>query len=250
MKKLGCIALLLSVVLSFIACGKEGGENVLTKKDTDFLTEKHWEYNILTCTEVLFFGEDGRFSYYETCGNPVGDYDMYDTYSYDAEKKIITAHGCDSTVEDKEIEVLRHVEGSLLVRVDGVIKEFCTDNDVPSPITDKYDELEGYSAYLAIRNIENGMIETAPAYMDMDAGGKALIREEKLADTVEFYNLYEELIHPEGEEPDKMSSEFTKLQMEDVAYSEDNSFSAGYVWYNDDLEITKIVYYGSMEIWE
>ena len=250
-KKFVKIFLCITLVMSLFACGNSNTGSSENKEEyPEFLTENSWEYNTLSCTEVLSFREDGSFSYYETCGNPVGNSDMYETYSYDEEKKIITVHGYDDTVEDMEIQVLRYVEDCLLVRIDGAIKEFYAENDVPSPISDMYDEVEGYSAYLAIRNIEDGMIETAPYYMDMDAGGKALIREEKLADTVQFYHLYEELIHPSGEEPDEMSFEFTELKLEDVAYSVDNSFSSGYVWYNEDLEITKIVYYGSIEIWE
>ena len=199
---------------------------------------------------ILVFDKDGTFSYYETCGNPVGDSDMYETYSYDKEKQVITVHSSDDSLEDMEIDVLRYVKDSLLVRINGSIKEFERNNDVPTPVSDVHDKLEGYSTYLALRNIENGMIETAPAYVDMDAGGRKFIREEKLADTVEIFNLYEKIVHPDGEKPDELTTEFSELTMEDVAYAEDNSFSAGYVWYNDDLEIIKIVYYGSMEIWE
>lgn len=259
MKKRSYIALLLITLLFVTACGRGNGgisteagteTGTETESDTDFLTEKRWEYNTLSCTEVLVFDKEGTFSYYETCGNPVGDSDMYETYSYDKEKQVITVHSSDDSLEDMEIEVLRYVKDSLLVRINGSIKEFERNNDVPTPVSDVHDKLEGYSTYLALRNIENGMIETAPAYVDMDAGGRKFIREEKLADTVEIFNLYEKIVHPDGEKPDELTTEFSELTIEDVAYSEDNSFSAGYVWYNDDLEIIKIVYYGSMEIWE
>ena len=175
---------------------------------------------------------------------------MYETYSYDKESQVITVHSSDDSFEDVEIEVLRYVKDSLLVRIDGTIKEFCRNNDVPTPISDVLAQLEGYSAYLSLRNIEDGMIETALPYIDMDSGGRKYIREEKLADTVEIYNLYEKIVHPDGDKPDEITTEFTELTIEDVAYSEDNSFGAGYVWYNDNLEIEKIVYYGYMEIWE
>ena len=257
LKKYLCMVLCLMMVISCVACGQSDGDSTKgesskePESDADFLTEKRWEYNTLSCTEVLYLGEDGTFSYYETCGNPVGNSDLYETYSYDKEKKIITAHGSDNEVEDMEITVLRYVKDSLLLRIGGNIKEFCVKNDVPTPMdSNMYEKLEGYCAYLALRNIEKGMIETAPAYVDMDAGGRKLIREEKLAETVEFYDLYEELVHPDGDKPDERKVEFKELVLEDVALSEDNSFSAGYVWYNDDLEIVKIVYYGSMEIWE
>ena len=38
--------------------------------------------------------------------------------------------------------------------------------------------------------------------------------------------------------------------IEDAIQLGENGFSAGFVWYNENLEITKIVYYGLLEIWE
>lgn len=247
-KFLGTI-LCLILVLSVTACGS--GE-VKKKKSTypDFLTGKDWEYNTLSCTEILHFHKDGGFAYYEACGNPVGNSDCYETYSYDEEAEIVTAHGYDDSVEDMKIAVLRYTDDSLLVSIDGVIKEFYEDNEVPSLIGDMYEKVEGYSAYMAIGDIHDGMIETAPSDFDADAGGLELVRKEKLSDTAVFYWLYEEIIHQEGEESDEITTEFTELKREEVAHSEDNSFNSGYIWYDENLQITKIVYYGSLEIWE
>ena len=230
--------------------GEEEKQETRDEIYPDFLTKKDWKYNTLSCTEKLHFQEDGTFSYYEACGNPVGNSDCYETYSYDEDKGIVTAYGCDDSVEDLEIVVLRYTEESLLVSIDGAIKAFYTDNEVPSPIGDTLDKVEGYSAYMAIGNIKDGMIETAPANIDVDAGGLELVREEKLSETALFYSLYEQITHLEGEAPDKINTEFTELKREDVVQSEDNSFNYGYVWYNEDLEITKIVYYGLLENWE
>ena len=101
-----------------------------------------------------------------------------------------------------------------------------------------------------VSDIKDGMIETAPANFDVDAGGMELIREEKLSETSSFCSLYEIITHLEGETPDKINTEFAELKREDVAQSKDNNFDYGYIWYNDDLEITKIVYYGLLENWE
>lgn len=247
-KKFLSIILCFTLLLSTVACSGEGQKGKGTYPD--FLTEKDWEYNTLSCTEILHFHKDGGFSYYEACGNPVGNSDCYETYFYDEDTGIVTAYGYDESVEDMEIAVLRYTEDSLLVCIEGAIKEFYTNHYAPSLMGDMYEKVEGYSAYVAIGDINDGMIETAPSNFDVDAGGRDLIREEKLSETAEFYQLYEEIIHPEGEEPDKITTEFTELKREDVSRSEDNSFSSGYIWYDDNLEIIKIVYYGLLEIWE
>lgn len=269
MKEKAFLNMILCVMLLFCvtACGsrenkeleKQGEQNVQGEQQVqgqkdetypDFLTNKDWKYDTLSCTEILHFGADGQFSYYDDSGNPVGNSDCYETYSYDEEKNIATAHGIDDSVEDLEIAVLRYTEDSLLVSIDGAIKEFYTYDEVPSLISDMLDKMEGYSAYMAIGSIKDGMIETAPANFDVDAGGLKLVREEKLSKTASFYSLYEIITHLEGEQPDKIETEFAELKREDVAQSEDNSFNYGYVWYNEDLEITKIIYYGLLENWE
>ena len=235
--KILCLILLFHIT----SCGSGKEEQ------SHFLTEQEWEYDNLSCMEILSFQKDGRFSYYEACGNPMANWERYETYSYDDDTGIITVHG--EGVEDSEIAILRHTEGKLLVSIGGVIKEFHMNSDVPYLFSNMRNKLSGYSAYLAIGDIYDDMIEVAPSDFDVDAGGLESVRKEKLTETAIFYQLHEEVIHSE-EEGDKVTTEFTELNREDVARSEDNSFSYGFVWYNDNLEITKIIYYGSVENWE
>ena len=159
-------------------------------------------------------------------------------------------YGYDDSIEDLEIVVLRHTNDSLLVSIEGKIKEFYTYSEVPNVNDDMYEEVRDYSAYTAIGNIAEGMIKTAPSNVDMDAGGRELVREEKLSDDVVFYQLNEEIIHMEGDEPDRTTAEYKELSREDAVQLGENGFSTGFVWYDDNLEITKIVYYGVLEIYE
>lgn len=243
------IMLSLLLLVCVTGCGDAGAKKQKGMYP-DFLINRNWEYNTLSCTEMLRFYEEGRFSYYETCGNPVGDSDCYETYSYNEDTCTITAYGYDDSIEDMEIAVLRYTDDSLLVSIEGMIKEFYTYSEVPNVNDDMYEEVQDYSAYIAIGNVADGMIKTAPSYVDMDAGGRELVREEKLSDDVLFYQLSEEIIHVEGDEPDKTKVEYMELSLEDAIQLGENGFSAGFVWYNENLEITKIVYYGLLEIWE
>ena len=215
----------------------------------DFLTEKTWEYNTMTCTEVLSFGDDGSFSYYETCGNPVADSDLYDTYSYDEKTSIITVYGYEEGMEEIKIEVLRYTEDSLLVRMEDKIKEFYVDSEVPNLSgEEEYDDLVGYSAYVAIIDVEQNTIKTAPYGYDPDAGGKETLREERLAEDVVFFDLFIKTVYTEEDSVTTISYE--ELSHMDATNDEDNSFGIGYIWYNDDLEIEKVIYYGALEVWE
>ena len=42
-----------------------------------------WTRDVAHDTETIRFGEDGRFSYYCGCGNPVNDSDLCEGYIYD-----------------------------------------------------------------------------------------------------------------------------------------------------------------------
>lgn len=245
----------LSIILCLILLfGVTACDNIGSKKSKgaypDFLINRDWEYNTISCAEILRFREDGTFSYYEVCGNPVGDSDCYETYSYDEGTGTITAYGYDDSIEDLEIDVLRYTNDSLLVSIEGVIKEFYTYSEVPNVSDDMYEQVRDYSAYTAIGNISDGMIKTAPSNVDMDAGGRELVREEKLSDEVLFYQIDEKIVHVKGDEPDRTTVEYAELSREDAVQLGENGFSAGFIWYDDNLEITKIVYYGLLEIWE
>lgn len=241
-KRLAGLGMVILLLLTISGCRQEKGTY------PEFLTGKDWQYNTLVCMEVLHFSDEGNFSYYETCGNPVGDSDLYETYSYDEETGVITVYGYEKGMEEKQIKVLRYTEDSLLVEMEDGIKEFYVDGQVPSLSGDEYEYVAGYSGYAAIISIDGNRIKTASSGYDPDAGGEETIREEKLAEDAVFHELYMETVHTEEE--DTASFEYTELTLADAAYSADNSFKIGFVWYNEDLEIEKIVFYGALEIWE
>ena len=77
--KLFCKIACMILLLGMMACGSEE-EKQQEGTYPEFLTAHEWEYNTLSCREILHFHKDGRFSYYEACGNPVGNSDCYDSY--------------------------------------------------------------------------------------------------------------------------------------------------------------------------
>jgi len=75
-------------------------------------------------TEYLTFYDNGRFSYYCLCGNPVDDSDMYSTYTYDSDSKTIWLH-CDFDENVKmSIKIISYDEDNLKLDFDGEIRDF------------------------------------------------------------------------------------------------------------------------------
>lgn len=76
-------------------------------------------------TETICFGEDGSFSYYCSCGNPVNDSDLCDGYTYDDATKTITLDYIESTDEIVTIiKIVKCDENSLHLDFDGEIRIF------------------------------------------------------------------------------------------------------------------------------
>ena len=64
-------------------------------------------------TEHLSFSSEGDFSYWCSCGNPVDNADICETYSYNPETQIITLH-CYGPNET--IKVIKHTEKQLVLK--------------------------------------------------------------------------------------------------------------------------------------
>ena len=74
------IAAIIIVVAGIMLAG--GGKS---EKKPEFLTEHEWLHYDCACDETISFGDDGHFAFYSDEGNPVGDSDLYDKYTYDSE---------------------------------------------------------------------------------------------------------------------------------------------------------------------
>ena len=64
-------------------------------------------------TEHLSFSSEGDFSYWCSCGNPVDNADICETYSYNPDTKTITLH-CYGPNET--IKVIKHTEKQLVLK--------------------------------------------------------------------------------------------------------------------------------------
>lgn len=102
---------------------QDENEEITTEKEAltypEFLTKNLWERNNGSCTEVIYFLDNGDFGYSCSCGNPVGDADLYQEYSYDEKTGIITVYGEDNIT----IEVIESDDDSLTLQLPEELEE-------------------------------------------------------------------------------------------------------------------------------
>ena len=113
------------VAIIFLATGMMLEGCGLSDERPEFLTAHEWVHYGSASNETISFGEDGHFAFYGDEGNPVGNSDLYDRYSYDSESKAIKL----KPEGDMKIKVLRHEKSRLLLDIDGDVKEFFDGKD-------------------------------------------------------------------------------------------------------------------------
>lgn len=236
------IAAIIIVVVGIVLVGCSNSD-----ERPEFLTAHEWIHYDSACDETISFGDDGHFAYYGDEGNPVGDSDLYDKYSYDSESGEIKL----KPDGDMSIKVLRHEKSRLLLDIDGDVKEFFDKKDKliaeGAPQNLAYDTdnvVSGFSSYLAIIGKDGDKIVTAPANYDGDDPEfKEYELSEKLADNIEFYS-WTYNVDETGKSVNTQSS-CRKLTAKGAYRMIESGAAVGFVWYNENTEIKKIVFWGS-----
>lgn len=211
----------------------------------EFLTAHEWVHYDSASNETICFGEDGHFAFYGDEGNPVGNSDLYDRYSYDSESKAIKLE----PEGDMKIKVLRHEKSRLLLDIDGDVKEFFDGKDeriaggAPQNLEYNLDNVaSGFGSYLTIIGKDGSKIVTAPANYDGDDPEfKEYELSEKLADHATFYSW----VYDVDESGMDVKSNCGKVTEKEAAKIISDGAAVGFVWYNEKAEITKIVFWGS-----
>ncbi|MGN0321792.1 MAG: hypothetical protein ACI4DZ_01600 [Oliverpabstia sp.] len=225
----------LALTLLFSGCGHDN--------HPDFLAEHQWVY-FTNCDETISFHNDGGFAYYCACGSPVGSSDLFDSYTYNTKtSEIILSPEQDGNV----IPVLRQEKSRLLLETDGQMKEFFDIDDpmVSCPETyasyDPEDYTYNHSSYLALFDKAEDSISTAPSSYAADPSGyEEYLLSEKLAENVTFFKWTLKIEQINGEE--SISNNYEELTEEEAEELLKADSAVGFVWYNDQIEIEKIVF--------
>ena len=120
------IALLLIITLFFVGCGDNNKTEVQNVDYSKYpFVNTSWTRDAEHDIETIRFGEDGSFTYYCGCGNPVNDSDLCEGYTYDDSTKTITLNCIEITDEMvTTIKIVKCDENSLHLDFDGEIRIF------------------------------------------------------------------------------------------------------------------------------
>ena len=124
-KKIFLIVFILCLTFAVAGCDSNSNTDDADKKyDADFMGIE-WTRETEVDIEHLCFNTDGSLSYYCSCGEPVNDSDLIDSYSYDSEQQIITFNTQSKTATMiTEVKVIEYDSEHIKLDFNGEIREF------------------------------------------------------------------------------------------------------------------------------
>ena len=119
------IIILMLVGLFLTGCNDKK-EKTQVKDYSEYLfTDVSWTRDGGNDIETIVFKSDGRFSYYCSCGNPVNDSDLCESYIYNDKNKEIKLDCFETTKETiTNIKILEMTEEVLELDFNGEIRRF------------------------------------------------------------------------------------------------------------------------------
>lgn len=124
-KNFKTIIILMSLVV--LLAGILEGKKQITSKYNDKLDKiilnHSWERDGGGDIETIYFKKDGKFGYYCSCGNPVDDYDLCDSYKYDKETNTIKLK-CSLGVDVTELKIKKVTDYELVIDFNGEERTF------------------------------------------------------------------------------------------------------------------------------
>ena len=124
-KTIFAIILCGATILSLTGCGSIKEKNKEKDYSNHSFTDVTWTRDAENDIETLRLKSDGSFVYYCSCGNPVNDSDMCESYTYDDETKEIK-FDCFETTDEMvtTVKVVKVTENTLELDFDGEIRIF------------------------------------------------------------------------------------------------------------------------------
>ena len=221
----------------------------------DFVDKEWLFYDEVTSEHLcLKLGSDGTYSYHCQCGEPVGDSDLYDRYEYNKEAGVITLSS-ESDDAAAEITVLDYNEYHLMVEIDGEVKDFVLyEQDTTSNFYsfDGESYLEGYESRCTVVDISDGKIVYGPVNYDPEgAYENGPFEEYEMTENVPVFDLFIQRYNSiqDGEEYEEFYDvAFTEIGEEEIGYILDAGAGAAYLWFDEDMKVEKIVFWGENSV--
>lgn len=222
-------------------------------KGAEFLTsaDHWWFYDEVTGeSEKMSFNEDGSFFWCCECGEPVGNSDLYECFEFDRDTQMIRLYnGYDDT--SMEMKVLDYNDYYLLLDVEGEIRGYTSmDGMEYEPHTENTEGyLAGYNMYGWFTENYDNKVVVGPFNYDGDIEyPENAFNEYVLADDAEFYDYSIKVIQDVQTGEEDVAENYTELSGEDAMAMLESGL--GFIWFNDAMEIEKVVFYGSLLIQE
>ena len=123
MKKI--ILMLILVGIFVTGCNDKKEKNQIKNYSEYLFSDRVWIRDGGNDIETIIFKSNGDFRYYCSCGNPVNDSDLCESYSYNEETKEIKLE-CFETTEEMitSIKIINSTETTLELDFNGEIRKF------------------------------------------------------------------------------------------------------------------------------
>lgn len=237
MKKALVCFLMLTFMIFAAGCG--------TSKHPEFLTASECWYfydEVTGENEKMRFHDDGSFYWGCECGEPVGNSDCYEQYAYDEKTNTIRLY---NGYDDMELimEVLDYSDYHLLLKIDGEIKDY-TYIDYDYDVADAEKYMKDYAMVASI--VDGNAEEAVLTHYNYDGDVEYPENTRKaypLAEDVKFYDLQVFTHYKDGNLVENKTTYRELPKEEAVEYLDSNS---GFIWFNENMEIEKITYYGAV----
>ena len=244
MRRLKMILACIVIVGGILMMAGCGDGRTASSRDIEFLTASEYWYRYDEVTgesEKMSFRDDFTFYWGCECGEPVGNSDCYELYDYDKETSMIKLYN-DYDDMSMEMEVLDFNDYYLLLKIDGEIKGY-TYADSFLEIADSEKYMDGYSGEFAVLGGSTEKIELGPFDYDGDIEyPDDAVKTYSIAEDAEAYTLYTFRHIVDGEIVED-TVDYQEITMEKAAEHMEYS-GYGFVWFDDELNVTKLLFYG------
>jgi len=236
-----CATIILGLFL-LTGCQKE---QAASTKDVEFLTSSEYWYHYDEVTgesEKMSFHADLTFYWGCECGEPIGDSDCYERFDYDKETSTIKLYN-DYDDMSMELEVFDYSDYHILLKMDGKIKDY-TYNETGLELENSEKYMSGYSGEFTFLEADTEEIVLGPFDYDGDVDyPDNATKAYKFADDVEFHTLFTFTQIKDGEVIEN-TVDYNEVDMEEALYHIEYG-AGGFVWFDDELRVEKILVYGA-----
>lgn len=248
MKRTVCL-ILVFICIVFSGCGADKKINEKNKKVTaeypEFLYAHDWINYDEECTEEISFNSEGEFMYFCGCGEPVGDYDLYDSYSYFPEEGLIKLSG---SGYEEDVSVIYYDESYLCLLLGNNNFQIFMDAEFAYNEYAPHEDMEIYAdngwIFLYVLEYSGDMLKAAPFDYDGDARESfaEYITELELTDDAEFA-ITETTV--QNGVYDTVSSELADGELVNIG----EFYNVGYLHITPEGKVDSVMFYGKTEIW-